>query len=211
MNDFVKELIERYPSLECCGGDVGNAIKELCACLGGGGRVFLCGNGGSAADATHIVGELVKGFKKKRPIDYQTAYQLKKVDPQSGEKLASGLQGGLCAHDLGENLSLVTAVSNDLGAELVYAQQVMAYGRAGDLLIGITTSGNAENVRLAAVTARAIGMSVIGLTGQSGGKLAQFSDICIKVPETETYKVQELHLPVYHCLCAATEAEFFEE
>lgn len=207
----ITQLLERYPVLSVCEKEIEYAARELKTCFSAGGRFYVCGNGGSAADAGHIVGELGKGFLKKRPLGYQLCYDLKKVDPTLGETLSQKLQLGLPAYNLCENSPLSTAVANDLGGDLIYAQQVMAYGRSGDVLLAISTSGNALNLRYAAVTARALGMSVIGLTGQSGGKLKPLADVCICVPETETYKVQELHLPVYHYLCAAVEAAFYAE
>jgi len=205
----IKELIKRHPRLLICAEDVENAANELKTCFLGGGRVYICGNGGSAADSTHIVGELVKGFLSKRPLDDTMKCRLAAADSELGEKLGNKLQGGLPAHDLCENISLSTAVANDIDPDMIYAQQLIAYGHAGDILIAISTSGNAKNTAYAAVTARALGMTVIGLTGESGGKLKDFSDICVRVPEKETYKVQELHLPVYHFLCAKVESDLF--
>lgn len=205
----IQELIKRHPQLLYCGEDIENAVNELKTCFLGGGRIYVCGNGGSAADSTHIVGELVKGFLSKRPLDDTMKCRLAAADPELGEKLGNKLQGGLPAHDLCENLSLSTAVANDIDPDMIYAQELIAYGRAGDVLIAISTSGNAKNTAYAAVTARALGMTVIGLTGETGGTLKQYSDICIRVPEKETYKVQELHLPIYHYLCAKVENDLF--
>jgi len=205
----IQELIKRHPQLLYCGEDIDAAANELKTCFSGGGRVYVCGNGGSAADSTHIVGELVKGFLSKRPLDDTMKYRLSRTDSELGGQLGEKLQGGLPAHDLCENLSLSTAVANDIDPDMIYAQELIAYGRAGDILIAISTSGNAKNAVYAAVTAHALGMTVIGLTGESGGKLKQYSDICIRVPEKETFKVQELHLPVYHFLCAKVEEELF--
>jgi len=205
----IQELIKRHPQLLYCGEDIENAANELKTCFVGGGRVYLCGNGGSAADSTHIVGELVKGFLSKRPLDDAVKCRLAAVDSELGTKLGEKLQGGLPAHDLCENISLSTAVANDIDPDMIYSQQLIAYGQAGDILIAISTSGNAKNTAYAAVTAHALGMTVIGLTGETGGKLKAFSDICIRVPEKETYKVQELHLPVYHYLCAKVENDLF--
>lgn len=206
----IREVIKRHPQLSACGEDIANAANELKTCFSGGGRVYLCGNGGSAADSTHIVGELVKGFLSKRPLGDAIKSRLAAVDAELGEALGEKLQGGLPAHDLCENLSLSTAVANDIDPDMIFAQQLIAYGRAGDVLLAISTSGSAKNIAYAAVTAHALGMTVIGLTGESGGNLKRMSDICIRVPEKETYKIQELHLPVYHYLCAKVESDLFE-
>ncbi|HOP10603.1 MAG TPA: SIS domain-containing protein [Oscillospiraceae bacterium] len=205
----IQDLIKRHPQLLYCAEDIDAAARELKTCFVGSGRVYVCGNGGSAADSTHIVGELVKGFLSKRPLDDTMKCRLAAADSELGEKLGEKLQGGLPAHDLCENLSLSTAVANDIDPDMIYAQELIAYGRAGDILIAISTSGNAKNTAYAAVTAHALGMTVIGLTGEGGGKLKEHSDLCIRVPEKETYKVQELHLPIYHFLCAKVEEELF--
>ncbi len=205
----IQELIIRHPKLLYCGEDIENAVKELKTCFSGGGRVYICGNGGSAADSTHIVGELVKGFLSKRPLDDAIKCRLAAIDSELGVKLGEKLQDGLPAHDLCENISLSSAVANDIDPDMIYAQQLIAYGQAGDILIAISTSGNAKNTAYAAVTAHALGMTVIGLTGETGGKLKELCGICIRVPEKETYKVQELHLPVYHYLCAKVENDLF--
>ena len=180
------------------------AARMIIHCFKQGGKVLLCGNGGSACDCAHIAGELLKGFLKKRPLPAELCARI-------GEEWAGKLQMGLPAIDLTAHSALISAVANDLDAANVYAQQVLAYGKPGDVLLCISTSGNAKNVTCAAMTARALGLTVIGLTGRTGGRLNALSDICIRVPEDETYKVQELHLPVYHYLCAAVEARFFKE
>lgn len=205
------DVIDKYAVLEVCKGDISAAFDLLLDCFRSDRSLFTCGNGGSAADSTHIAGELVKGFLSKRPLDEEKKQRLAAVSAPAGGMLAEKLQGGLKAFSLCENLSLTTAVANDIGAEYVYAQQVAAYGREGDVLLCISTSGNAENVALAALTAKAFGIKTIGLTGEGGGKLAEICDVCIKVPERETYKIQELHLPVYHYLCAAVEDSLFEK
>lgn len=179
------------------------AVAALTACYENGGKLLLCGNGGSGADCAHITGELVKGFLKKRPLP-------ESLKAQMGEAWADRLQMGLPAVDLTANCALIGAVVNDLDGASAYAQQVLAYGKKGDVIIGISTSGNAENVRRALVAARALGLTTVALTGKSGGKLAQIADILLNVDETETYKVQEQHLPLYHELCARVEAAFFE-
>ena len=171
----------------------------LIACFKGGGKLLLCGNGGSSADCAHIVGELAKGFRKKRPL------------PEALQAAigTDRLQMGLPAIDLTANAALISAVNNDLGGEYVYAQQVMAYGRPGDALLGISTSGNARNVELAMRAARARGVTCVALTGRGGGRLKALCDICVEAPETETYRVQEEHIRLYHELCARVEEAFF--
>lgn len=180
------------------------ATQEIIRCYQNGGKLLLCGNGGSAADCAHITGELVKGFLKKRPL---TAELKAKI----GEAWADKLQQGLPAIDLTANAALISAVINDLDGESVYAQQVLAYGRPGDVLLCISTSGNAENVRRAAVTAKAKGLKVIGLTGAKGGRLLELCDITVRAEETETYLVQEEHLHFYHRMCIDIENAFFAE
>lgn len=197
MNKFVIELIERYPQLNGIADKIENAINMLIDCYKKEGKLLLCGNGGSAADCSHIVGELQKGFLKKRPTG-------------SDDEVISKLQAGLPAISLCESVSIFTAFCNDVDPDLVFAQQTLALGKKGDVLIGITTSGNSSNVVKAMHTARKIGMKTIGLTGCDGGKLKNKSDVCLIVPEKETFKVQELHLAAYHCLCAAVEEEFFK-
>jgi D-sedoheptulose 7-phosphate isomerase len=176
------------------------AVEIMIESFKKGGKLLVCGNGGSACDSAHIVGELVKGFLKKRPLPREWDETMDHLP----------LQMGLPAIALPSLTGVNTAFSNDVDAALVYAQGVLALGRPGDVLLAISTSGNAVNVNHAAVTARALGLTVIALTGQGGGKLAEAAEIGIFVPEKETYKVQELHLPVYHYLCAAVEQAFFE-
>ena len=180
------------------------AVLRIIDCYEKGGKLLLCGNGGSAADCAHIAGELGKGFLKKRPLK-------KELQEAIGEAWTAGLQGGLPAIDLTANIALLSAILNDQGGENVFAQQVLAYGRPGDVLLCISTSGNAENVRRAAVTARALGLTVIGLTGESGGKLREACDLCVRADETETYRVQEKHLQFYHRMCIEMEDRFFAE
>lgn len=207
---MLNDLIARYPVLESCREALKAAEETLNAAFQRGGKLLVCGNGGSAADAEHITGELLKGFLKKRPLSEEKKAEMRKNCPLVQEKLLDGLQMGLPAIALPSLTGVNTAFSNDVDAALVYAQGVLALGRPGDVLLAISTSGNAVNVNHAAVTARALGLTVIALTGQGGGKLAEAAEIGIFVPEKETYKVQELHLPVYHYLCAAVEQAFFE-
>ena len=178
-----------------------SVVELLIRCFKSGGKLLLCGNGGSSADCAHITGELVKGFCKKRPLpdDLQKAIGTDK------------LQMGLPAIDLTANCALISAVNNDLGGDLVYAQQVMAYGRPGDVLIGISTSGNAKNVAMAVKAAKALGLTTVGMTGCGGGTLESLCDIMLKSREKETYLVQEDHLMFYHRLCLRVEDALFAE
>lgn len=209
--DYLNDLIGRYPSLASCRDDIKNAFECLVETYRQGGKLLVAGNGGSAADAEHIVGELMKSVNKPRPVDAVYAESLKSVDPEMGEALAETLQGALPAIALSSHPSLNTAFANDCDPEMIFAQQVYGYGRKGDVLLAISTSGGSRNVLYAAVAAKAKGLKVIALTGRSGGRLASLSDISIKVPETETYKVQEFHLPVYHCLCLMLEDILFDK
>ncbi|MBQ8189974.1 MAG: SIS domain-containing protein [Lachnospiraceae bacterium] len=209
LNAYVDELIERYPVLDDSREDIVDAYLILEESYLQGGKLLAAGNGGSAADANHIVGELMKGFCLPRKMSQEFADKLKAVDEVRGAQLAEKLQGALPAIALDNHNALNTAFLNDVDGTMIYAQQVNGYGNAGDVFLGITTSGNAGNVMYAAVVAKAKGLKVIGLTGKTGGKLAGIADVCIRVNETETYKVQELHLPIYHCLCLMVEHKFF--
>lgn len=207
----MKELIERYPRLSVCEGDIDEAIKALCDTFEGGGKLLLCGNGGSAADSEHIVGELMKGFLKHRPLGEDLRASMKERSPELEDGVLDKLERGLPAISLTSVNALNSAFANDVDAELIYAQSVLALGKEGDALIAISTSGNARNVCEAAKVARAIGMKVIGLTGKDGGKLKSLSDVCVIAPECETYKIQELHLPIYHYICSELERRFFPD
>lgn len=209
MEEQLNLLIERYPKLEVCKEDIKKAYELLEAAYSNGRKLLVCGNGGSASDSEHIVGELMKEFKLKRKVYSDHAAALKSIDPELGQVLADNLQGALPAISLTGHSSLQTAYMNDAVPELVFAQQVNGYGREGDVLLGISTSGNSKNVLYAAVNAKAKGLKVIGLTGAKENKLMKYADVCIRVPETETYKIQEYHLPVYHCLCLMLEEKFF--
>lgn len=202
-------LTERYPQLEVCKEDIQKAYELIEKCYSNGGKLLVAGNGGSAADAEHIVGELMKGFKKPRKLPKEYADRLTAVEPELGKVLAENLQGALPAIALDGHPALTTAYMNDCEPLLCFAQQVNGYGKAEDVFIGISTSGNSKNILFAAVTAKAKGMKIIGLTGQKESKLFEIADICIKAPETETYMIQELHLPIYHCLCLMLENFFF--
>ena len=202
-------LIQRYPQLECCKNDILLAFELLKECYSNDGKLLACGNGGSAADAEHIVGELMKGFKKQRRISPNKSRALIDVHAEMGKILAENLQGALSAIALDGHIALSTAYMNDCEPLLCFAQQVNGYGCYGDVLLGISTSGNSKNIISATVVARALGIKIVGLTGAKGGELASVSDVVVKVPETETYMIQELHLPVYHCWCLMLEEHFF--
>lgn len=205
----VNHLIDRYSKLIVCRDDIMKAYDLLEEAYSTGRKLLVCGNGGSASDSEHIVGELMKEFKLKRKVYSDHAAVLKEIDPELGQTLAEHLQGALPAISLTGHSSLQTAYMNDAVPELVFAQQVNGYGKPGDVFLGISTSGNSKNVLYAAVNAKAKGLHVIGLTGARENKLMKYSDVCIRVPETETYKIQELHLPIYHCLCLMLEDKFF--
>lgn len=204
-------LIERYPKLVVCKGDIMKAYELLEEAYSNGRKLLVCGNGGSASDSEHIVGELMKEFKLKRKVYSDHAAALREIDPELGQVLGEHLQGALPAISLTGHSSLQTAFMNDAVPELVFAQQVNGYGKPGDVFLGISTSGNSRNVLYAAVNAKSKGLKVIGLTGAKENKLMKYADVCIRVPETETYKIQEYHLPVYHCLCLMLEDKFFGE
>ena len=204
MHPQLNELTRRFPELDVCANDIATASETLRDVFAAGGKLLLCGNGGSAADAEHIAGELMKGFHRKRPLSSDESAQL-------GDEIASGLQGALPAIPLTGFPSLATAFANDMRPDLVFAQMTWGLGRPGDALLGISTSGNSANVLHALRTARARGMRVIGLTGQSGGAMHDLCDICIRVPAKRVDRAQELHLPVYHCLCSMLEEAFFPE
>ena len=208
---MINDLVNRYPVLAKVRDDIEMVYKLLVECYENGGKVLIVGNGGSAADSEHIVGELMKGFIKNRPVSAEMYEALVAVDPVRGEALAKNLQGGLPAIALTAHTSLNTAFANDRDPVMIYAQQVNGYGKPGDVFLGISTSGNAENVMYAAVTAKAKGMKVLALTGKDGGKLAKVADVSIIVPEKETFKIQELHLPIYHVLCLMLEDHFYEQ
>ena len=201
-------LIERYPVLLGARESILSAFGIIADAYEKGNKLLVCGNGGSAADSEHIVGELMKSFKKRRPIDAKTQNALSSFG-ERGELLSKTLEGTLRAIALTSHTALSTAFANDKLPAATYAQQVYGYADRGDVLLAISTSGNAENCALAAVTARAKGALVVALTGKNESTLSPLANVAIRVPETETYKVQELHLPVYHCLCAMLEEEFF--
>lgn len=207
----INNLIVRYPQLEVCRQDIFAAYSILEDCYLKDHKLLIAGNGGSAADSEHIAGELMKRFSKPRPVPAAFAQKLMNIDLERGSELAKNLECGLMAIPLVAHEALTTAYINDVDGLGVFAQQLYGFGRPGDVFLGISTSGNSKNVLSATVVARALGIRVIGLTGQNGGELAKVADVTIKVPEAETYKIQELHLPVYHCLCLMLEDRFFGE
>lgn len=207
--EHLNHLVDRYPCLSVCREDISRAYELLESAYTNGCKLLVSGNGGSASDSEHIVGELMKEFKLKRKVFGEQAVALRELDPELGQTLSDNLQGALPAISLTGHSALQTAYMNDAVPELVFAQQVNGYGRSGDVFLGISTSGNSRNVLYAAVTAKSKGLKVIGLTGARENRLMEFADVCIRVPETETYKIQELHLPVYHCLCLMLEERFF--
>ena len=199
------ELFERYPCLEKCREEIYNAYVTFENCYDAGGKILCCGNGGSAADCDHFVGELMKGFLKKRPL---SAEEKQSFDDSF---IADNLQKGLPAISLCAHSALMTAFSNDAVPSLAFAQQVYAYANENDVLLCFSTSGNSENIVYAAQTAKAAKIKVVSVTGEKESKLSAVSDVCIKLPETETFKIQELTLPVYHCLAAMIEDKYFKE
>lgn len=209
-DEIIEELVSRFPELGTAAGDIQKAYETLSDCFAAGGKLLCAGNGGSCADAGHIVGELMKGFELPRPLTEEQTLSLTRAHAR-GRAVAAHLQRGLPALALTAGGALGTAFANDVesGAEYVFAQQVFALGRKGDVFLGISTSGNSANVLNAAVAAKAVGMTTIGLTGRSGGELADLSDVCIKVPADGSRAVQEYHLPVYHTLCLMLERRFF--
>ena len=207
--DYLQQLTERYPQLRTAASDISAAFNVLTESFEKGGKLLIAGNGGSASDAEHIVGELMKSFVKKRRLADSFITGIANIDSEIAEYLVPRLQPGLPAIALTGQPSLSTAAINDIDGSIAFAQQVYGYGNEGDVFLGISTSGNAKNVIYAAAAAKAKKLKVIALTGGNGGKLKHFADVSIVVPETETYKIQELHLPVYHCLCLMIEDRFF--
>lgn len=206
-------LITRYTCLKKCKDSIIEAYEILEKCFASGNKLLIAGNGGSSADAEHIAGELLKGFKMQRKCSNEFAERLKRIDSVRGENLSIKLQGGLMTIALNNHPGLSTAFINDVpnGGEYVFAQQIYDYGKEGDVFLAISTSGNSKNIMNASVVAKALGIKIIGLTGQEGGELAIVSDVAIRAPASETYMIQELHLPIYHCLCLMLEEHFFGE
>ena len=205
----IDELLERYPALEPCRESLYAAVDKICESFRGGGKLMTCGNGGSAADAQHIVGELMKGFLLPREIDSDFTRRAEKLFPDDVDYFRKNLQGALPAISLVGETALITAFSNDKAPDLIFAQQVFGLGKRGDVLLAISTSGNSDNVVYAVEVAKILGVTTISLTGRRGGKLKHISNVTICAPSDETFKIQEYHLPIYHALCIAAENEFF--
>jgi D-sedoheptulose 7-phosphate isomerase len=206
---YIKDLMNRHPSLLHIEVDIFNAVEIMKESTINQGKFLICGNGGSAADSDHIVGELMKGFVLDRPIKIEIQQKLKTSFPNEAKYFLNNLQMGIPAISLTSHNALNSAFSNDKAPDLIFAQQVLGYGKKGDVLFAISTSGNSKNVVYAAQIAKIIGMKVISLTGSNGGELRNLSDVLINVPESETYKIQEYHLPIYHIICLVLENEFF--
>ena len=202
MDEHIIDLVNRYPLLKNCADDIERAFFIMRDCYNAGGKVLICGNGGSAADAEHWSGELMKGFIDTRPLSDEIRKKL-------GSEIAQNLQGALPTIPLSGFLSLATAFSNDVNSEFLFAQMVWGLGKENDSLIGISTSGNSKNILYALQTASVLGMKTIGLSGEKGGRMSDMVDVCMRVPATEVHRVQEYHLPVYHCLCLMLEDTFF--
>jgi D-sedoheptulose 7-phosphate isomerase len=209
MKKSLSILLERHPVLQPCQGDLTAALDLLVTTYQAGNKLLVCGNGGSAADSEHIVAELMKGFLKRRPIPSSHAAQLEAIGKADGKAIALRLQGALAAISLASPVSLTSAIANDIDFEMIFAQQVYGLGRRGDVLMGISTSGNSKNVSNAVIVAKALGLGTIVLTGRPGGRLAPLADVSIKVPADNIAEIQELHLPVYHWLSTELEETFF--
>ena len=208
----ISELIERYPALKICRDDLNLAVEKICKSFSNGGKLLICGNGGSAADSLHIVGELMKGFILPRKIeDFNKNFveRAEKLFPADIDYFKKNLQCTLPAISLVGETALNTAVANDNAADLIFAQQVLGLGKRGDILFAISTSGNSANVLYAAKVAKVLGLEIISLTGRTGGKLKDISDVTICAPADSAFTIQEFHLPIYHALCIAAENEFF--
>ncbi len=207
----MENLLNRYPCLITCKEDIEKTVNAITESYKKGGKLLLCGNGGSCADCEHIVGELMKGFLLKRPLSDEKRQEMKKNNPNLTDDVLSKLQCAVPAVALPSTAGLNSAFCNDVDPELIYAQSLMGLGKKEDVILCISTSGNSKNCVAAANVAKGLGLTVLALTGKSGGKLKDIADICICAPETETYKVQELHLPVYHYICMQIERNFFND
>ena len=207
--NFVNAFFDRHPDLTCIRSEILTAAELWASVLGNGGKILLCGNGGSCADCDHIAGELLKGFLLKRPLNQEFQDKLT-VYGELGAEIGRKLQHGLPAISLCSHSAPISAFANDVDGDLVYAQQVYAYGQSGDLLVGISTSGNAKNVTAAMMVANAKGLHTMALAGRDGGKIGQLAEVAVIAPEKETYLIQEYHLAIYHLLCAMVEYELFE-
>ena len=211
MNKFIENLINRYGVLQPIADTLNAAAEAWINCALTGGKILTAGNGGSACDAEHITGELLKGFMKKRPLPPEEVQKFTQQNKPGAAELASSLQMGIAAVNLGNAQALVSAFGNDVNPQAAFAQHLWALARPGDVFVGISTGGNAENIRLALIAARAAGVRSILLTGNKNGVCCEYADIVIAVPEKETFVIQELHLPIYHALCQAVEAALFNE
>lgn len=209
MHPEIESLLRRCPDLEVAVSSVQAAYNLLAASFHNHGKLLVCGNGGSAADSDHIVGELMKGFELPRPLSTELRQKLTEINPQRGAYLAEHLQGALPAISLSSHNALSSAISNDTAGDMVFAQQVLGYARPGDVVLGISTSGNSKNVLNALQVARALDVRTLGLTGQSGGAMRGLCDTLVCVPFTRTLEIQERHLAIYHTLCLMLEQEFF--
>lgn len=209
IEEELKSLLERYPSLDSCKKEILAAYNILLDAIKNNKTVFVAGNGGSSADADHIVGELVKGFYNAKPVDAELIKKLEKIDKEIGPSIGQKVQKGYKVISLSNNSGLLSAFSNDVndGWDYAYAQEISSLGNDGDVFLGITTSGNSKNIIAASVMAKAKNMKVVSLTGNNGGKIKNYSDVCIAVKENVTHKVQELHLPIYHFLCLMLHSE----
>ena len=208
-NTYFSELFERCPQLDVCRQDILDMYTSLLNCFLKDGMLLICGNGGSAADADHIVGELAKSFVLKRPLSTELKNKLRDKGDLNC-KLGERLQYGLRVINLAAHTSLSTAIGNDIGYDTVFAQQVVAYGRPGDVLLGISTSGNSQNVINAGITANALGIETIAFTGKGSGGMTDIFRIAIRVPDLQTYHIQEFHLKIYHTVCLMLESELFD-
>lgn len=209
VEELFEELFQRYPALGVCKQQIWDSYRLLEQSYEQKGKLLVAGNGGSAADAEHIVGELMKGFVKPRKLSGEIVDKLVEADSTMGHELAEKLQGALPAIALVDHVALSTAYLNDVDPLLGFAQQINGYGNEGDVFLAISTSGNSKNILYACTIAKAKGLKIIGLTGKDGGRLKEMSDVAIVVPEAETFKIQELHLPIYHCLCLMLEERFY--
>ncbi len=207
---MIEKLVEKYPDLQSCAPDIQRAFELLARTYASDGKVLVCGNGGSAADSEHIVGELMKGYRLTRPVPEPVRRKLIQAFPHHGAYLADHLQGALPTLSLVSQTSLLTAYANDVAPDMAFAQQVYGYGKTGDALIGISTSGHSENVLNALQVARALALTTIGFTGKPGGTMPEVCDVTICVPRDLTADIQERHLAIYHALCAWLEEEFFK-
>jgi D-sedoheptulose 7-phosphate isomerase len=210
-NSILQQLLNRYSNLSYLEEPIRNAAEVIINSYKNGGKVLVCGNGGSSSDADHIVGELMKSFEGYRPLEAKLQKSLKELSPERGNMLAEKLQQGLPAVSLTAHNALITAIANDISGDMIFAQQVTGWGNKGDILIGLSTSGNSQNVVDALIVAKAKGLITIGMTGETGGQMREFCDVLINVPEKRTAFVQELHLPVYHVICMMVENEMFNK